>query len=90
MLKFQSKFYLMEKLLTVEFDNDSKVVEIHLNDLGIDTLLKYLQSLKNNSVNDHHNLMSSSWGGKELSDEKQNEDNNVQFINHLKIIYWKE
>ncbi|MEI6124527.1 MAG: Imm32 family immunity protein [Bacteroidota bacterium] len=80
----------MKKLLTVEFNKDREAVEIHLNDLGIDFLIRTLKSLQLSQQNDHDHLMTQEWGGQELTSERQNLDSNVQLINHLKIVYWKD
>lgn len=78
----------MEKLLTVEYDNEGDQLELHLNDEGIDQLVVFLNRLKENKKNDHCHLMTKDWGGNELSNERQNMDSNFQLINRLKLIYW--
>jgi hypothetical protein len=77
----------LEKILTIEFDKEGEKIEMHFNDLGVDILIRYLQQLKDNSVNGHAHLMTEDWGGNELTNEKQNTGNNIQLINHLKLIY---
>jgi hypothetical protein len=84
------KINKMSKLLTVEFDPNAAAVELHLNDLGIDFLIRTLQNLQAGLSNEHTHLMTEDWGGGELSSQRQNTAADVQLINHLKIMYWKD
>lgn len=77
------------KLFTIEFDYDHDIVEMHLNRYGIDDLIKILKKIKEENTQDHWHLMSTDWGGSELTNEKQNLDKKVHLINHLKIHYWE-
>jgi hypothetical protein len=78
----------MSKLLTFETDSETKHLEIHLNKEGARYLIDNLNRLYENNKNDHTHMMSSDWGGDELSDEKQN--NSSMIFNHVKIIFWEE
>ena len=78
----------MEKLFTVEMNNNNESVEIHMNSTGIDTMIEILQSLKRKNQTDHEHLMTDEWGGYHLTSVQQNKDDNVKLINHLKIFLW--
>ncbi len=77
----------MDKLFTVEVSED--LVEIHLNNDGIDLLIDRLNFLKKSNKNVHAHLMTTEWGGNELTNVKQNSDEKFMLFNHLKLIYWK-
>jgi hypothetical protein len=66
-------------VLTVEYGND--VVEINCDEGGLDLLIRKLQMLKKNGG--HQHLMTPSWAGDELTENKQGPDNIL--INHLRI-----
>ena len=72
-------------LLTFELIPSGDVVEIHANKEGLAQLIEMLQRVLQHGGHDH--LMTPSWGGWELSEEKQGEDSTL--INHVKIILWK-
>ena len=74
-------------LLTFEWDSKNEILEIHSDTLGLEKLVSKLTQLLKAKENDHMHLMTSNWGGKELTDEKQC-DLNV-LINHVKIYKWK-
>ena len=78
----------MDKILTFELDNEREVLELHLNEAGASELIEILETLKRNSLQDHEHLMTPSWAGKELTEEKQNLES--ELINHVKIMYWKD
>jgi hypothetical protein len=80
----------MTKLFTVEFDKKHEKVEIHLNSLGVDMLIGHLEALKKHGVTENVHLMTEDWGGNELTNERQNSDDNIQLINHLKVFYWAD
>jgi hypothetical protein len=77
----------MNKLFTVEVSEE--MVEIHLNDEGIDFLIDRLKSLKNRK-NDHDHLMTQDWGGNEITNNKQNLNDRFKLMHHLKLIYWND
>lgn len=58
-------------------------VEIYLDQGGLDFLLSQLSFLKDKRT-DHVHLMSSVWGGGELSDAVQNEGG--LSVHHLKVL----
>jgi len=74
-----------KKLLTFEFSQSEGLLEIHVDENGLNTLIDILKGVKKHG--DHVHLMTQSWGGSELSDEKQGENNIL--INHVKIAMWK-
>lgn len=75
---------MSKKLLTFEYNDTDDKVEIHANELGIEYLIEQLEELLKNK--NHLHLMTPSWGGDELSEEKQGEVNRL--INHVKIFNW--
>ncbi|MDT8071089.1 MAG: Imm32 family immunity protein [Terriglobia bacterium] len=66
-------------MLTVEYGND--VVEINCDEPGLDLLIRKLQLLKQHGG--HQHLMTPSWAGDELTEEKQGPENIL--IHHLRI-----
>lgn len=74
-------------ILTFELSRDMKTLNVHLDKNGIISLQNILDDLKNNSKTDHVHLMSHSYGGEELSEEKQSESSIL--LNNVKIHYWE-
>ena len=74
-------------MLTFEIGKDGDVVEIHGDTSGLgglrDTINRILDSGERNS---HEHLMSSSWGGNELTEDNQGADSRL--IHHVKIYCW--
>ncbi len=68
-------------LLTVEYNSKQEAVEIYCDREGIDFLIDGLNLLRQRGGHDH--LMTESWGGYELSEEKQGAEN--ELINHLRL-----
>jgi Immunity protein 32 len=80
----------MEKVFTIELDQQREMVELHLNKKGAEFLRDVLNKLiENDTFSDHH-FMSPDWGGDELSSEKQNLSDGTKLIHLLKILYSKE
>lgn len=73
-------------LLTFEWDSDNEVLEIHGNEKGLEKLKDIIDSLMTKTNNDHIHLMTKSWGGDELSDDRQCSENVL--INHVKLFQW--
>jgi hypothetical protein len=73
-------------LLTFEVDAKNEMLEIHANQKGLEKLKGVIDSLLSRSDCDHVHLMTTEWGGDELSSEKQNQENEI--INHVKIFKW--
>ncbi len=71
-------------LLTVEYDASKGVVEIHVDEEGADFLIGRLSKRKQFGGHDH--LKTPSWGGWELTEDRQGLDNDP--IHHLSIRYW--
>jgi len=76
-----------DKLLTFELNKDKDGIEIHGNIKGLRYLSNILLKIINDNVDNEH-LMTESWGGGELSDEKLGIDNEI--INHVKIFNWNK
>ena len=78
----------MDKVFTLELDQQGEVVELHLNRIGAEYMR--IDGLIVNNQNEHLHLMTPDWGGGELSAELQNLGDNIKLIHQLKIMYWKE
>jgi hypothetical protein len=75
-------------LLTFEWDSKNEVLEIHGNQEGLEKLKNTIESLLAKAHNDHVHLMTKNWGGNELPDNKQCQENET--INHIKLFKWVE
>jgi len=75
------------KVLSFEWDKENEVLEIHCNAEGLRQLNEKISSLIKANQNNHAHLMTSEWGGEELTSEKNNP--NAELINHVKIFNWK-
>ena len=75
-----------EKMVSVECDQSREVVELHLNRPGLDYLIDVLSRLRDATPPEHVHLMSSDWGGGELSGSAQNPD--FVAAKHLKVCLW--
>lgn len=80
----------MEKIFTVELDQQSETIELHLNKTGAECLKSILEKLIHYNQDEHVHLMSSDWGGNELSTIQQNLSEEIKLLHQLKITYWKE
>lgn len=78
----------MEKLLTVEYNSDQEVIELHVNRSGAEYLIGTLKNFIENNKDEHTHLFSLDWGGNELGMEKQNLNEENKLIHHVKIMYW--
>ena len=67
-----------------QFEIKQPEVLIFMDEKGLDAFLLKLTALKEGKT-DHFHLMSSSWGGKELSEKTHAPENCL--VNHLKVIY---
>lgn len=80
----------MERLLTIELNQDHDIIELHLNKAGAEYLIDAIKKLVSLDEVEHLHLMTPYWGGNELSDSKQNSNDDFEVINQLKIMYWKQ
>lgn len=80
----------MEKVLTLELDQQGELIELHLNKAGAEYLKNVLVKLIENNQDEHLHLMTPDWGGDELSTEQQNLGEDMKLMHQLKIMYWKE
>ncbi len=69
-------------MLTIEFNEREQRVEIYFDEDGLKTLRRSLDMLSSKGGHDH--LMTPSWAGTELTEEKQGE--NTTLINHLLLV----
>jgi len=69
-------------ILTVEWQPGQQELDIVCDDEGIDLLLDKLRKLKR--TGGHAHLMTPSWAGDELTEEKQTEHGAL--INHVRIV----
>ena len=77
-----------KNMFTVEYNDKDECVELHFNKNGAMRMIDILNQCIKLSRNEHYNLFTPSWGGNELSEEKQNTDDTCILINHLKIMFW--
>lgn len=60
----------MNKIFTIELDEQDELVEMHLNKEGAEYLKSILDKLISNNQDDHLHLMAPDWGGNELTEEE--------------------
>jgi hypothetical protein len=72
-------------MLTFELANDKDELEIHCDKKGLKDFIQILSKVLEKG--EHEHLMSPSWGGTELSHDKQGENNIL--LNHVKVLLWK-
>ena len=74
-------------ILTVELQHQSDgiagEVAICCDEQGLEVLINKLERLRRK--NDHIHLMTPSWAGNELTEQKQG-GNDYQLVNHLRIV----
>ena len=71
-------------LLTVEYDKEGKT-EIYMDAQGLELLIERLNKLKRHiEKGEHDHLMTPSWSGWELTEEKQGLKN--ELVNHLCLV----
>lgn len=75
----------MNKMLTFEITPDGNV-EIHADEEGLLTLTRRLEQL--HLQGGHVHLMTASWGGEDLSEDKQGEGNRL--VQHALVFLWPE
>jgi hypothetical protein len=68
-------------LLTVELNREGECVEIFCDREGFEVLQRALDGLRRKG--DHVHLMTPSWAGNELTEDKQIESN--ELVHHLRI-----
>lgn len=71
-------------MLTFELTRDGDAVEIHVDQEGLAAFINQLEKLR--SSGGHLHLMTSDWGGDELTSKLQGANNHV--INHVKVMLW--
>lgn len=69
-------------MLTVEINKKDESIEIFCDREGLELLTKKISTLSEKGG--HVHLMTSSWAGNELSEEKQGSGN--ELVNHLRIV----
>ncbi len=78
----------MNKLLTFELSRDGDELHIHCNREGLEALQQILHRLAESSapVPRHDHLMTPSWAGDELTEEKQGDDTTL--LNKVTVRLW--
>jgi hypothetical protein len=69
-------------VLTIEYQNEAEELDIVCDLSGLELFISHLQKLKRDGG--HIHLMTPSWAGDELTEEKQSE--NGVLINHLRVV----
>ena len=80
----------MEKVLTLELNQQGELLELHLNKKGAEFLKSVLTKLIDNNTDCDHHFMTPDWGGDELSSNQQNLRDDIKLIHQLKILYCKD
>jgi Immunity protein 32 len=75
---------MSDGLISFELSSDLKQLDIHFDKIGIERMIAYLERLCEKDGHDH--LMTSSWGGTELSEEKQGDDSIL--LHRVSIHFW--
>lgn len=73
-------------LLTFEINHDVDELTIHCDDEGLRTLIAKLQKMALRDKPSHIHLMTPSWSGMELTEEKQSEADTL--INQVNVRLW--
>lgn len=68
-------------MLTVELGDESRVVEIHCDRDGLETLIRHLKSLRR--AGEHVHLKTPSWAGAELTEVRHGKSTTL--VNHLVV-----
>ena len=76
-----------EKILTFELVKNGKELEIHVDNNGLQELIETLIELKNAKGKTHDHMMTPSWSGSELTEQKQNETNTL--LNKVSVHVWR-
>ena len=71
-------------LFTVELVEHS-VAEVHLDEEGLDLLVERLSKLRRHQEPEHDHLMTPSWAGTELTEDKQGAENDLI---HMLTVYY--
>jgi hypothetical protein len=72
-------------VLTFELSPTGDEIQIHCDAEGVQTLIRSLARLAQKMTSDHDHLMTPSWAGHELTDEKQGQANRL--VNMVTIYY---
>ena len=77
------------KLLTFELTPDSDELEVHLDQEGLDSLLRALHRLADSKapLPRHDHLMTPSWAGNELTETKQGAGNTL--LHKVTLRLWR-
>ncbi|MCL4472453.1 MAG: Imm32 family immunity protein [Actinobacteria bacterium] len=76
----------MNYILSFELSKKDNALEIHFDTDGLEHFISLLNKLRKDKG--HLHLMTSEWGGNDLSSKKLGEDNYL--LNHVKIFLWEE
>ncbi|UTW45363.1 immunity protein 32 [bacterium SCSIO 12696] len=71
-------------LLSFELSQDGDELSIHFDDLGLNNLISVLLQIKEKAGHEH--LMTPSWGGNELSEDRQSEESRL--LNRITLHKW--
>jgi len=71
-------------MLTFEITRDGDVLEIHADQEGLSVLMSRFEQLR--SHGGHLHLMTPAWGGEELSEDQQGDENRL--LHHVKVMLW--
>lgn len=72
--------------LSIEYDRQLEELDVVCDLEGLDSLIRQLVKLR--EVGGHAHLMTPSWAGCELTEERSSETS--QLVNHLRVVLLKE
>ncbi|RLB51146.1 MAG: methylhydantoinase [Deltaproteobacteria bacterium] len=81
----------MAHLLTFELEPDGEELLIHGDAAGLRLLAAELERLAQTAADgeaDHAHLLTESWGGSELTEQRQGTNREIRLIHHVKAYGW--
>ena len=77
---------MKEYMLSFELLKDNDEIEIHATKEGLEFLKIQIEMILKMEQNEHIHLITESWGGKELTEELQNNEGTI--INKVTLFKW--
>ncbi len=71
--------------VTFEYNSDEEKLEIHGSASALKELARLIHDLAERG-SDHEHLMTPSWGGAELAEDRQGKSN--ELVHHVKVFCW--
>jgi hypothetical protein len=77
---------MTNKLLTFEYSKDGAELHVHMDGSGLQLLRTALESLADSTGPSHLHLQSRSWGGTELTEDQQSDED--ELLHQVTLHYW--